>query len=474
MNRYHFSGVLSPAATNKRQRGFSLIEIALVLVIAGLALGTGLSLLVARTEQARIDSTKDRAEAVRNALVAFVSQNSRLPCPAAPGLIRGAAGYNVERVAGIPGAQTCITGTGLTNNINGLAPLGVSRGTVPCMTLGIPDEVCADAWGSRFTYFVQNSAVRLTINTVSGMQGSMTIHSVTPPTAPVPATGLAPTGNQINACSVTAGDNACNLAAVAMVISHGANRGGGFVPTSAIAHPAGGVSAYELENSDNDIRFIQNDYVRDGANVFDDVVVALVPRDIIFTLSQTNVLKLPTVVMNERFAQIKFAILNQMFNPTPAATAPQGTSPDRGLRLVPGSAGLVAQTFPASIVTTYCPGPVINNTLQLPAVANVQALSAASGLRTDVWGNFIRYKLFATNGVAKSGTCIGPAATPTAHRCAPAPDATIRSGTCTTPFVLVSYGPNGVANTGIATDDDIFYPVTNSDITDFVPKSGSW
>ncbi|RYF29405.1 MAG: hypothetical protein EOO23_06900, partial [Comamonadaceae bacterium] len=445
----------------RKQVGFSLVEIAFVLVIAGLALGAGLSVLRSKLEQARIDNTRDRSEAIRQALVAFVAQNSRLPCPAAPGIVEGTAGYNVERVAGLAGAQTCTAGVGLTNNIAGAAPAGVSRGTVPCTTLGLTNEVCLDAWGSRFTYFVQNAAVRLTPNTVSGMRGSMTVHTVVAPGAAVTNAGLAPTGNQINACSATAGDNACNLAAVAMVISHGANRGGGFVPTSAAAMaPVGGVSAYETENSDNDIQFMQNAYIEEGANSFDDIVVALVPRDIVSTLSQSNVLRLPNVAMAERFAQIRGAILTQMFNPAPAAIAPQGTVGDRGLRLAPGTAGAAAaQNFPAAVAQTqFCPAPILNDTLQLPTPANVQPLSVASGLRNDIWGNPIRYKLFATNGISRSGTCA--AGNPTAHNCLPVPNDEIRSGLCQTVFVLVSYGPNGVANTGVvATDDDLFLAV---------------
>jgi len=459
----------------RRQVGFSLVEIAFVLVIAGLALGAGLSVLGSRLAQGRIDTTRDRSEAIRQALVAFVAQNSRLPCPAAPGIVEGVAGYNVERVAGVAGAQTCTAGAGLTNTIAGAAPLGVSRGTVPCTTLGLTNEACLDAWGSRFTYFVQNAAVRLTPNTVSGMRGSMTVHTVVAPGAAVTNAGLAPTGNQINACSAIAGDNACNLAAVAMVISHGANRGGGFVPTSAVVMPAvGGVSAYETENSDNNIQFMQNAYIEDGANSFDDIVVALVPRDIVSTLSQLNVLRLPNVAMAERFAQIRMAILTQMRNTTPVAIAPQGTAGDRGFMLAPGTAGApAAQNFPAAIAQTqFCPAPV-NNTLPLPLATDVQPLSVASGLRDDIWGRAIRYKLFATNGVSRSGDCA--AGNPTAHNCLPFPNDAIRSGLCQTAFVLVSYGPNGVANTGVpATDDDLFLAVTNQEVATFVTTSGGW
>lgn len=463
---------LTPAM---RQRGFSLVEIALVLVIVGLALGAGITVLNLKLAQAKIDNTKVKTEAVRVALINFVGQNFRMPCPADPLAVRGAANYNVERRNAVPiGGETCIASAALINNIGGTALTGVSRGVVPCTTLGFPEDACVDGWGVRLTYFVQNNAIRLTRDTVSGMRGSMTVHTVVPPAAVTTTAGLAPTGNQINACSTTPNDNSCNLAAVAMIISHGANRGGGFVPTSGVVLPqvvGTNISAYEAENTNNNIQFIQNDFVETLPNSFDDILVAVVPRDIVSTLNQTGIVKQPNVFMNERFAQIKIAILNQIFSPSPLPS--QGTTPDRGFRFALGSVPVaLAQVFPASINTANCPN-VIQDTLQLPLVADVQALTVASGLRIDAWGNPIRYKLFATNGVSKPGICVavGP---PNAHVCAPVPNPTKRSGECQTAFVLVSYGPNGVANTGVAGDDDIFYPVSHQDASDIVLKSGGW
>jgi type II secretory pathway pseudopilin PulG len=419
-----------------RQAGFSLVEITLVLVIAALALGTGLSLLTARAAQARIDSTRVKTEAVRQALVNFVAQNSRLPCPAAPGLVRGVANYNVERRNPAPvGGEVCILASGLTNNIGGPAPAGVSRGTVPCTTLGLPEDTCIDAWGMRLTYFVQNTAIRLTLNTVSGMRGSMTVHSFVPPAAAAPANGLAPTGNQINACSATAGDNACNLAAVAMIISHGANLGGGFPPTSAAALPtAGAVSNYELENTDDDIQFIQNDYIEQGASSFDDIVVPLVPRDVISALSQLGAVKQPAVFMNERFDLIRQTLLQDAY------TDATGSSPSRVLALEAESGA--AAVFPF-VATDFASCTAPTSTQVLPLAANLPALHAAGGLTNDVWGNAIRYRRV-SNTISKTDAC-------------------------TVPLVLVSYGPDGVQSA-----DDIIYSVTKTQVSSFVDKYGGW
>lgn len=441
MKHHPLLALHNATSEKKRQRGFSLIEIALVLVIAGLALGTGLSLLGARTAQARIDSSKTRVEAVRQALVTFVSQNYRLPCPAAPGLIRGVAGYNVEQRSGVAGAEVCTAASGLTNNIGGAAPLGVSRGTVPCASLGLAEEVCTDAWGNRFTYFVRNSAIRLNINTVSGMSGSMTMHKVVPPAALTLTNGAAPTGNQVNACSTTAGDNSCNLAAVAVVISHGANRGGAFLPESAAALPTAGViSAYEVANTDNNIQFLQNDYVEAGVYAFDDIVLAITPRDVISSLSQSNVLKDPKVLMAERFETLKLAILKHSY------TSITGTYPDRTITLPAESGANAAYVFPPTVSFTSCTAPVM--TQLLPLVATVPALT---GLTNDIWNNPIRYRRVTTAAFGAGNTCA-------------------------TPFVFVSYGPDGL--TGGAGNifglDDIVYPVTQGVINTAVINFGGW
>ncbi len=441
-------------ACRRLQRGFSLVEIAVVLVVVGFALGAGIAILNVKVAQAKIDTTKVRVEAVRVALLAFTSQNFRLPCPAAPGLVQGAAGFNVEQrtVTGV--ITTCLNTNGITNNIGGAGPLlGVSRGTVPCTTLGLTEDLCYDGWGTRLTYFVDNRAVNLTQNTISGMRGTMTVHRITPPAVATPTAGAGPTGNQINACSSVITDKACNQEAVAVLVSHGANRGGGFLPGSAAAFPVTDISTYELENTDNDIQFLQNDYVEKGTNSFDDIVLPIVPRDIVNSLSQTGVTKLPNSITTERFELIKQAILqNSLTNPSvsityvttvygtgTATTSAISTITAKILSLPIESSGTVPYGLITATNCTFAAG-----TQELPLAAVVPALHAAGGITSDVWGNTIRYR----RGIAS-----------------------VRyDTTCLNPFVLVSYGPDG--NSG--TSDDIVYRVTNSEISSFVAKNGGW
>ena len=62
-------------------RGFSLIELAVVLVIIGLLLGGGIAAFTAAAEQANRSEQRSRFETVRAALYGFAMSEGRLPCP---------------------------------------------------------------------------------------------------------------------------------------------------------------------------------------------------------------------------------------------------------------------------------------------------------------------------------------------------------------------------------------------------------
>jgi hypothetical protein len=221
-----------------------------------------------------------------------------------------------------------------------------------------------------------------------------------------------------------------------MVISHGANRGGGFMPVSATAVPTGGsaISAYELENTDNNIRFIQNDYIEQGVNAFDDVVLTIAPRDVVFSLSQMGVVKLPAAFMAERFDLVKQTLLQTAYANALPATTP------RTLQLPAESGTVAAYTFLAANFPG-CTLPTTTQVLPIPAV--VPALGAGGGILNDAWGNPIRYRRV-TNSVAQGDAC-------------------------SVPLLLLSYGPDGVPSA-----DDLAYYITKQDVNAFISKYGGW
>jgi prepilin-type N-terminal cleavage/methylation domain-containing protein len=114
-------------------RGFTLIEIAIVLAVLGLLIGGGVVAAGSLAQQGRVGTTKERIAVVEKALLAYVIQNACLPCPANP------AGTAAFQDSATP-ATACETGC---NRVSGVVPWG---------TLGLTEEDAADAWGKRLGY----------------------------------------------------------------------------------------------------------------------------------------------------------------------------------------------------------------------------------------------------------------------------------------------------------------------------------
>lgn len=119
----------------RRQAGFTLVEIAMVIVVLGLLLTVLLGISASLISQQRIQTTRTRLASIDTALALFVSVNKRLPCPA-DGRLSAAAG----------GAENATTGPPRTCNGN------QQHGVVPWGALGLTASDVEDGWGSRFTY----------------------------------------------------------------------------------------------------------------------------------------------------------------------------------------------------------------------------------------------------------------------------------------------------------------------------------
>jgi prepilin-type N-terminal cleavage/methylation domain-containing protein len=203
-----------------RQRGFSLLEMAVVVAIAGLLLSGVLGSLAGLQARLRESQTGQQLEEIREALATFAAVNRRLPCPANPAIAATAVGAGVERV---PNPAGCTGG---------------NNGVLPWATLGLPQ---GDVWGRRFTYRVTASFART-----------------------APAITLASVGDNTvrNAAGV---DLATQVPVV--VVSHGANTRRSYGPTGAIG--AASTDPSELENADVDLLFVSDSPTQN----FDDQVV---------------------------------------------------------------------------------------------------------------------------------------------------------------------------------------------------------
>jgi len=122
-------------------RGFSLIEISLVLIILGLALGAGLQALGPQLEQRRYSQTQQQLQTASDALWGFFAINGRLPCPAS-------MASNGQEVFTNPATGQC------ANPYDGIFPaaaLGLS-GLGP---IGAPNEgQMLDSWNRPIRYAV--------------------------------------------------------------------------------------------------------------------------------------------------------------------------------------------------------------------------------------------------------------------------------------------------------------------------------
>jgi prepilin-type N-terminal cleavage/methylation domain-containing protein len=114
-------------------RGFSLVEIAIVMVIIAILITAVGIPLATQIDQQRNVETQKQLEQIKEAIYGYAMANGRLPCPATVAGFYGVANSN--------GVQS--------PNVNGTCTVKV--GYVPAVTLGLlpvdADKVMVDAWG---------------------------------------------------------------------------------------------------------------------------------------------------------------------------------------------------------------------------------------------------------------------------------------------------------------------------------------
>jgi len=228
----------------KCQYGFTLVEIAVVMLVIALLLGGLLVPLSAQVELRRTSDTQKYLDEIRETLIGFAVSNGRLPCPAT------AASAGVESPSG---------GGACTNNYNGF---------VPAVTLGlavVDDQGFAvDPWGYRIRYAVTNANGNA-FTTVSGMS----------------TTGLGTLAPNLLICSTATGISATSCAAgtaltsgvPAIIYSTGKNGGYGGTGVDEAANP-------NANSANNDRVFVSHTPTTSSATngEFDDIVTWLSPN----------------------------------------------------------------------------------------------------------------------------------------------------------------------------------------------------
>ncbi len=159
LHRPHGQRALQPvrpglrrASLRGRPAGFTLVELALVLLVVGLLVALFLPPSLAMLEQQRRKDTREKMQALEQALARFVLVNRRLPCPANGALGTGNAQSGLEQRPA-PG-DAC-------------ANLALQNGVVPWRSLGVDGGMATDAWGNLISY-------RVWARAFNGSQSSIT------------------------------------------------------------------------------------------------------------------------------------------------------------------------------------------------------------------------------------------------------------------------------------------------------------
>jgi prepilin-type N-terminal cleavage/methylation domain-containing protein len=248
------------SAARLRQQAFTLVELAVVLALIGLLLGSLMYTLSAQTDQRAREQTQRTLEQAREAVLGFAIANGRLPCPAS------SASNGIEAPAG--GAVDC------TNYNDGFLP-AVTLGFQPTDSSGY----AIDAWNNRIRYAVSRN--------IQSCSGTSTVPHFTHKTN-LKANGMScqPGSNELLVCKSSqsapapvagncggAGDNAVTNqgTVVAVIFSTGKNYAN--AQTAAAAAAAG--RSDEAANLDGNTVYISHVVAPETATggEFDDMMV---------------------------------------------------------------------------------------------------------------------------------------------------------------------------------------------------------
>ncbi|MBX3660009.1 MAG: prepilin-type N-terminal cleavage/methylation domain-containing protein [Ramlibacter sp.] len=265
----------SYSKTPKRQHGFSLVEISLVLIIAGLALGAGLAALGPQLQARKYSETEKQLQEASDLILAFAMVNRRLPCPAT------AASSGREsfctNATGACGAEAFVPPVITAGSDRGRCAATPNAGFLPAATLGMggqrADGLAVDAWALPVRYAIPNTTNTAANNPPPGLACNTGAATCWPYTQvdgirnAFYGSGSMPNTSDIFVCAAAAAGANCGAVAqranpAFVVYSYGANLNA--------TPPA--LGADEAENTDADRVYVWHERNEVASNVFDDLV----------------------------------------------------------------------------------------------------------------------------------------------------------------------------------------------------------
>lgn len=227
--------------SKRSNKGFSLVELSLVITIAATVTASYLSLIqpdVVTDSQKNIE-TRQKMEVIEQAILRFRIRNERLPCPTKRIWSDNNPSFGKENL--------------LISVANGVDCGDWRRGGVPYRDLGIPYEYTLDAWGRRFFYQVS----------------TILCHN-----DPDPKIGCTPWSYRTNEGNLDVEDTSGNLIAgdaAYALISHGANGYRAYLPNGNQYKSTQG-NANEIENTNNSQVVVKGSFNEIGQG-YDDITV---------------------------------------------------------------------------------------------------------------------------------------------------------------------------------------------------------
>ncbi|MEM8833855.1 MAG: type II secretion system protein [Pseudomonadota bacterium] len=240
---------------NNPESGFTLIEVAIVMIILGVLVAGVTAFFISRIQQINLAETNEKLASIDDALQAHLEINGFYPCAAPMNAQPETADFGraVDCSAAAVAGETEDDASNRTvwDPTSGApADTDIRIGSVPTRTLNLPDDYAFDAWGGRFTYAISETLA--VAGQYDRQHGGVSINDSA--------------GNSV----VTPADGAHYA-----LLSHG-ESGMGVVPRNGGARLEDCTITTELdsENCDDDSEFIDTVLASDqaGANFYDDLV----------------------------------------------------------------------------------------------------------------------------------------------------------------------------------------------------------
>jgi prepilin-type N-terminal cleavage/methylation domain-containing protein len=266
-----------PPRAIARQSGFTLIEIVVVMLIFSVVIAMAAVITRGVTAAQKRALTATRMQAIDAALIQFVQQQRRLPCPADGTLVSTSLNAGKENGGG---AGACAGNQ--------------QDGIVPFRSLGLAEADGTDGWDRRLTYRVgpllaQNSGMDMSWCDPAGTEGGLTPRacnaactSATLTSCTKPSDFLATKGLAVhNLAGVVVMDPTANpnTGAAYVLISHGESGGGAYLNSGSLQVSTVGDGTEELKNYASlpytaGVTYYVDNATNDtaDANHFDDVV----------------------------------------------------------------------------------------------------------------------------------------------------------------------------------------------------------